>query len=73
MRRATAAAALVLLVVTAALYGTRLSYSPVQLMHDEVNFALQAKSLADTGRDTNGRWLPVYFSEQGSKPAGTRW
>lgn len=65
MRRATAAAALVLLVVTAALYGTRLSYSPVQLMHDEVNFALQAKSLADTGRDTNGRWLPVYFSEQG--------
>jgi len=65
MRRGTAAAALALLVLTAGLYGTRLSHSPVQLMHDEVNFALQAKSLADTGRDTNGRLLPVYFSEQG--------
>jgi len=65
MRRATAAAVIALLVATAGLYGTRLSHSPVQLMHDEVNFALQAKSLADTGRDTNGRLLPVYFSEQG--------
>lgn len=48
-----------------ALYTTRLSYSPAFLMHDEVNFALQAYSIATTGRDTNGRLLPVYFSEQG--------
>jgi len=34
-------------------------------MHDEVNFALQAQSVAATGRDTNGRLLPLYFSETG--------
>lgn len=65
MRRRTTVAAIGILVLTAGFYCTRLSYSPVQLMHDEVNFALQAKSLADTRRDTNGRLLPVYFSEQG--------
>lgn len=65
MRRRTAVAAVAMLFLTAGIYCTRLSYAPAHLMHDEVNFALQAKALADTGRDTNGRLLPVYFSEQG--------
>ena len=39
------------------------------LVHDEVNFALQAASVAETGRDLNGRLLPVYFAEP-EFPAG---
>ena len=46
-----------------ALYATRLGYAPVYLVHDEINFSLQAASVAETGRDLNGRLLPVYFSE----------
>jgi 4-amino-4-deoxy-L-arabinose transferase-like glycosyltransferase len=56
--------ALVLL-IAAATYLTRLSFVPPYLMQDEVNFALQAHAIATTGRDTNGRLLPVYFSETG--------
>ena len=54
-----------LLLTTIALYATRLNVAPIYLMHDEVNFALQAQSVAATGRDTNGRLLPLYFSETG--------
>ena len=46
-----------------ALYATRLGFAPIYLIHDEINFSLQAKSVADSGRDLNGRLLPVYFSE----------
>ena len=51
------------------MYATRLSYAPVYLIHDEVKFALQAQSIADSGRDLNGRLFPVYFSEP-EFPAG---
>jgi len=34
-------------------------------MQDEVNYALQALAIAESGRDTNGRLMPVYFSETG--------
>lgn len=54
---------ILLAVGAASLYGTRLAFAPVYLIHDEVNFSLQAASLAATGRDLNGRLLPVYFSE----------
>jgi 4-amino-4-deoxy-L-arabinose transferase-like glycosyltransferase len=54
-----------LLVGTAFLYGSRLDETPAFLMQDEVNFALQAQSIQATGRDTNGRRFPVYFSEAG--------
>lgn len=46
-----------------ALYATRLDFAPIYLVHDEINFSLQAASVAATGRDLNGRLLPVYFSE----------
>ena len=49
-------------------YLTRLSYVPPYLMQDEVNFALQAQAIATTARDTNGRFMPVYFSESGFEP-----
>jgi 4-amino-4-deoxy-L-arabinose transferase-like glycosyltransferase len=66
MRKVLVGATLgVVLTVTAALYLTRLSEVPAHLMHDEVNFSLQAHAIATTARDTNGRFLPVYFSETG--------
>ncbi|HWI18810.1 MAG TPA: glycosyltransferase family 39 protein [Vicinamibacterales bacterium] len=62
-------AAILVAIGTAALYATRLSHAPIYLIHDEVNFSLQAISVASTGRDLNGRLLPVYFSEP-EFPAG---
>lgn len=54
-----------MLIAVTVVYTSRLGDSPIYLMHDEVNFALQAHSIAASGRDTNGRLLPVYFSEAG--------
>lgn len=66
MSRLTAFIVLGVLLTGAALgYASRLGYAPAYLMQDEVNFALQAQSIATSGRDTNGRLLPVYFSEVG--------
>jgi len=53
----------VLVAGTAVVYATLLSFAPVYLIHDEVKFSLQAISVAQNGRDLNGRFLPVYFSE----------
>lgn len=50
-------------VAVTVLYTTRLGFAPIYLIHDEVHFSLQAASIAKTGRDLNGRLLPVYFSE----------
>ena len=55
--------ALLVAIPTTAIYATRLDFAPIYLMHDEVNFSLQAISVARTGRDLNGRLLPLYFSE----------
>ena len=55
--------ALIVGLAAAAVYATRLGYAPIYLTHDEVNFSLQAVSVAPTGRDLNGRLFPVYFSE----------
>jgi len=54
-----------LIVGVAAIYTPRLSSAPIYLMHDEVNYGLQAHAIAQSGRDTNGRFMPVYFSETG--------
>lgn len=48
-------------VAVALLYGIGLSSSPIHLHYDEVYFAEQARSIAQTGRDVHGRVLPVYF------------
>lgn len=56
--------AIVLLVVAGVLfYATRLGEVPVYVMHDEAQGALQAQSIATTGRDLSGRLLPLYFTE----------
>lgn len=52
---------LVLALATLVLYAWRLGYSPIHLHYDEVFFGLQAHSIQASGRDLNGRLLPVYF------------
>jgi 4-amino-4-deoxy-L-arabinose transferase-like glycosyltransferase len=42
-------------------YSFGLSDTPPHLHHDEVVIALQSHSLATTGRDMQGRWLPLYL------------
>lgn len=44
-----------------AFYCSGLSYSPAHLHHDEAIIALQAHSVATSGRDFEGRALPLYF------------
>ncbi|MEO7157685.1 MAG: glycosyltransferase family 39 protein [Vicinamibacterales bacterium] len=61
--KALVVVALIAGLAAASVYATRLGYAPIYLTHDEVNFSLQAISIAETGRDLNGRWFPVYFSE----------
>jgi 4-amino-4-deoxy-L-arabinose transferase-like glycosyltransferase len=61
--KATLAQAGLATALTALLYLPGLAVSPPHLLHDEIKFALQAKSIADTGRDLNGRRLAVYFRE----------
>jgi 4-amino-4-deoxy-L-arabinose transferase-like glycosyltransferase len=57
--------ALVASILAGALYATGLAISPPHLTHDEIKFALQAQSIAESGRDINGRFLPLYFVEPG--------
>jgi 4-amino-4-deoxy-L-arabinose transferase-like glycosyltransferase len=59
MRGATRTA-LVLAALTAALYFPRLGYAPVYLAPDEVFIGVHAHSIATTGRDVGGRFLPFY-------------
>lgn len=51
--------------LTALLYIPGLAASPPHLTHDEIKFAVQSKTIADTGRDSNGRMFAVYFPEPG--------
>lgn len=48
-------------IVVLVLYTWRLGDSPMYLFHDEVFFGVQAHAIATTGRDTHGRFLPLYF------------
>jgi 4-amino-4-deoxy-L-arabinose transferase-like glycosyltransferase len=57
---------LILALGTLSIYLFGLSWAPVHLHFDEIRFAEQARSIAATGRDVNGRWLPVYFQMEAS-------
>ena len=50
-----------LLALTAGIYSLRLGYSPIYMHDAEVLFALHARSIALTLRDTNGTFMPLYF------------
>lgn len=62
-RTATVLSIAILAVAGVLLYATRLGDVPVYMMHDEAQGALQAHSIATTGRDLSGRLLPLYFTE----------
>ena len=49
-----------------AIYAWRLGSAPVYLAHDEVVFALNAQSIAATGRGMEGGWLPLSFHVAGN-------
>jgi 4-amino-4-deoxy-L-arabinose transferase-like glycosyltransferase len=55
------AAIAALLVVTVGIYALWLGYSPIYMHDAEVLFALHARSIAATLRDSNGTFLPLYF------------
>ncbi|HJZ71761.1 MAG TPA: glycosyltransferase family 39 protein, partial [Vicinamibacterales bacterium] len=61
MPRSTVAGLLLLAVLVAGLYGARLDHTPPHMHRDEAVFALQAMSIAATGRDVDGHRLPLYF------------
>lgn len=62
-RIATMLSTVVIVVAGGLLYATRLGETPMYVMHDEAQGALQAQSIATTGRDLSGRLLPLYFTE----------
>ncbi|MBI2196323.1 glycosyltransferase family 39 protein [Candidatus Daviesbacteria bacterium] len=52
---------LLLLLVVTLIYANSLDRTPVHLNRDELGFSLNAYSIAKTGFDENGRFLPLYF------------
>lgn len=65
-RVAAAVASIALAAVIAFLYFWRLGTAPVYLAHDEVLFAVQAQSIANTLRDVSGAFLPLYIHMGGN-------
>jgi hypothetical protein len=63
--RSTLLQALLATALTFAWYSAGLDRVPPYLLHDEIKGALQSQSLVDTGRDLNGRRLPLYFPDPG--------
>jgi 4-amino-4-deoxy-L-arabinose transferase-like glycosyltransferase len=61
MRVRSSAAIGALVLVTVSLYSLWLGYSPIYMHDAEVLFALHARSIAATLRDSNGTFLPLYF------------
>ena len=66
-------AALVVVAAMAAIYSWRLHDSPVYLTADEIIIGLDAHSIATTGHDLRGRWLPLYFQIDEFRVKGTIW
>lgn len=59
--RGTRTRLVLLALAVLAIYGVRLEHTPPHLHRDEILFALQAQSIASTGRDVEGRVFPLYF------------
>ena len=54
----------VLLIAAVVLYARRLGDAPVYMSPDEVIIAVDAHSVATTGRDVHGTYMPLYFKIQ---------
>jgi len=61
MERGTRTRLVLLALAVLGLCAFRLEHTPPHLHRDEVMFALQAQSIASTGRDLEGRRFPLYF------------
>src|SRR5947207_8781007 len=57
-------AALALGVATTTLHAWRLSEAPIYVSPDEAIISVDAQSLATSGADIHGRFLPLYFQVQ---------
>lgn len=64
---------MLLAVMTAALYLPRLQDAPRYLVTDELFSALTAHSVAATGRDPHGAFLPLYFQMDLPKRGSPMW
>lgn len=53
--------ALLIILFLALPYFWNLNYTPAFVNQDELGFALNARAIAQTGADTNGRLLPLYL------------
>ncbi len=51
----------IILILATTIFPYNLSETPVHLNQDELAFALNARSIADSLRDTSGQFLPFYF------------
>jgi hypothetical protein len=58
------------LVLASVLYLTALGTAPVNVGSDEARFAVQAHSIATTGRDINGTRMPLFFHLTTTRRAG---
>ena len=56
----------VVAVLAAVVYGAALDRSPIYLTHDEVVYARNAYSIAATGRDLSGQFLPISIPVTGT-------
>lgn len=63
MSRVVAVAAIV---IAALVYGVGLDVSPIYLTHDEVIYARNALSIAESGRDLSGQLLPISIPVTGT-------
>ena len=61
-----------LVAIATVVYTSALESAPPYLMHDELQFSLQARSIATTGHDLAGRRFPVFFTEPEFGPGGDR-
>ena len=63
--------------LTLLVYAWRLDYSPIHLHYDEIFFGLQGQAIQSTGRDVQGRLLPLYFQLDATmnwyQPAAVYW
>jgi 4-amino-4-deoxy-L-arabinose transferase-like glycosyltransferase len=64
---------LVLAAASAGVYFARLHAAPIFLNRDEVFFALDARAIAATGRDTYGRFLPLFFQMNDQRFGSPMW
>ncbi len=65
-RRATVLLGVATALLIVFVYATFLEFAPIYLSHDEIVFGSHAHAIATSGRDLNGRLMPLFFHVEGS-------